>query len=200
MKKLRGSLVTCPANENVIEQESPFCMSQNNGNVHCKLLLANGANVLDIIERERTELSCQLADEENSSEKCFIEQAIELLSEREKFVLSQVESISKRNSKETNDSKGTSDSKSEGPSDLKTEETKDSKSQMTSDSKFENLVGNIQTLDLNDKRERYESESIDASKSEELHVQVEEAASGPSSSKFFYFYQGNLLFFCSFSI
>lgn len=39
--------------------------------------------MISIIERERTELEIQLADENGQPEACFIEQAIDMLNQRE---------------------------------------------------------------------------------------------------------------------
>lgn len=54
-----------------------------------KLLLANETEILDIIKREYSELTLQLADMEGSSEVVFIESAFQLLKEREQTLICQ---------------------------------------------------------------------------------------------------------------
>lgn len=56
--------------------------------VHSKLILADAAEVLTIIERERNELICQLSlDGPDCPESIFIQQSLDLLQERETEVL-----------------------------------------------------------------------------------------------------------------
>lgn len=91
MKKMRGSLIAYPVDDIVPHQHVPFNMSDTNANIYCKLLSATRPDVLNIIERERLELSKQLSEDDSCSEKCFIEQAIAQLVERENFVIGQIE-------------------------------------------------------------------------------------------------------------
>lgn len=90
MKRLRGSLIAYPIDHNIsIEEEnSLYNMSQiESHGIYSKLVVANRAQVLAIIERESAELQAQLLEDEECPEKCFIEQAITLLKDRESFVM-----------------------------------------------------------------------------------------------------------------
>lgn len=89
MKRLRGSLLAYPIDYNTpIEETNFYNMSQiESDGIYSKLLLANRLQVMAIIERESSELRAQLMEDENCPEKCFIEQAITLLRDREGFVL-----------------------------------------------------------------------------------------------------------------
>lgn len=89
MKRLRGSLLACPIDHNIIAEENTlYNMSQiESDGIYSKLVLADRSQVMAIIERESSELREQVMDDENCPEKCFIEQAITLLKDREGFVL-----------------------------------------------------------------------------------------------------------------
>lgn len=91
MKKLRGSLIASPIDEFIPDDEKFLNVSDVSTKVYCKLLLANKGEVIDIITRERKELTRQLEEDGDTSEKCFIDQAIGLLGERENFVSEQVD-------------------------------------------------------------------------------------------------------------
>ncbi|KAG5871999.1 hypothetical protein JTB14_030841 [Gonioctena quinquepunctata] len=87
MKRSRGSLIAYPVDADVRE-DIIFNMSEKDAqHVNSKLLLAKKDDVLSIISREQGELNKQLEDDGDSSERCFIEQAIALLREREAMVL-----------------------------------------------------------------------------------------------------------------
>ncbi|KRT83186.1 zinc finger protein, partial [Oryctes borbonicus] len=94
MKRLRGSLIAYPVGETIRDDDQViFNMSEKEvSNIHCKLLLADKNEVLTIIERERCELQASLAEDENSPEKCFIEEALRLLQARENAVFSELDS------------------------------------------------------------------------------------------------------------
>ncbi|CAH1100482.1 unnamed protein product [Psylliodes chrysocephalus] len=83
MKRPRGCLIAYPADTNIKNENVIFNMSESNAkDVYSKLLLASTVDVLSIIDRENNELVLQLKDDD-SPERCFIEQAVVLLKERE---------------------------------------------------------------------------------------------------------------------
>ncbi|XP_018561476.1 RING finger protein 10 [Anoplophora glabripennis] len=93
MKRPRGGLTAYPADVMVKDDDVIFNMSEREaGEVYSKLLLANYEDILSIIARECRELKTQIADDENYPEKCFIEQAMALLKERETKVLGKIDS------------------------------------------------------------------------------------------------------------
>ncbi|XP_074029402.1 E3 ubiquitin-protein ligase RNF10 isoform X2 [Leptinotarsa decemlineata] len=84
MKRLKGSLIAYPIDADVKEGDVIFNMSEKNvQDVYSKLLLAKKEDILLICSREYNELTKQLAEECDSTERCFIEEAITLLQERE---------------------------------------------------------------------------------------------------------------------
>lgn len=89
MKRLRGSLLAYPIDHDVpAEENALYNMREIDSNgVYSKLVLADRSQVMAIIERESAELHAQLSEDEDCPEKCFIEQAITLLKDREGFVL-----------------------------------------------------------------------------------------------------------------
>ncbi|CAH1154025.1 unnamed protein product [Phaedon cochleariae] len=104
MKRPRGGSVAYP-DDYVIKggDDVLFHVSERDArDVHSKLLLANDADVLAIVARERRELEV-LADEDGGSpESCFIEQAELLLKEREDAVLDSISTnISRSNGNST---------------------------------------------------------------------------------------------------
>ncbi|KAG5890438.1 hypothetical protein JTB14_025844 [Gonioctena quinquepunctata] len=87
MKRSGGSLIAYPVDADVRE-DIIFNMSEKDAqHVDSKLLLAKKDDVLSIISRKQGELNKQLEDDGDSSEKCFIEQVIASLREREDMVL-----------------------------------------------------------------------------------------------------------------
>lgn len=83
MKRKRGSLIAYPADQQIDDDKFLFSVSDTSiTNLYCKLLLATRNDVLKIIDRENNELKNQLTLDENAPEKCFIEEAINLLSVR----------------------------------------------------------------------------------------------------------------------
>lgn len=88
MKRERGSLLAVPVDlGNIQYSNSPLSITDTHvGIAYSKLLLATPNEVMQIIQQERNELKIQLAEELNSPEICFIEQALELLKERENLL------------------------------------------------------------------------------------------------------------------
>lgn len=89
MKRLHGSLMAYPIDYDVPSESNVlYNMSQMDcSNIYSKLIIADRSDVMAIIERERKELEVQLKEGDNDPERCFIEQAITLLTDRESFVL-----------------------------------------------------------------------------------------------------------------
>ncbi|XP_066247766.1 E3 ubiquitin-protein ligase RNF10 [Euwallacea similis] len=88
MKKPKGSLIAYPANSEHQVENIVYNISHKTGaNASMKLLSANTNNILDIIERESNELSKFLAENLDSPETCFIEEAIQLLEARRSEIL-----------------------------------------------------------------------------------------------------------------
>lgn len=92
MRRERGSLIAVP----VEETETPIPLTfvsvteQNATQIYSKLLLADVADVESIVELERVQLKFELAEDPQSPENCFIEQALTELSAREEQVLDKV--------------------------------------------------------------------------------------------------------------
>ncbi|XP_049937319.1 RING finger protein 10 [Schistocerca serialis cubense] len=84
MKREKGSLLPVPVDQcKDLPMKKLLSVSEKElDTTYSKLLLATPAEVLSIIERERCELEVQLADDESQPETCFIQQAIDLLSQR----------------------------------------------------------------------------------------------------------------------
>lgn len=90
MKRARGSLFAYPADQSIQNQDTLFNVSEiGASDVYSKLLVANAQEIIAIIAREHDELTVELQEDENGPERCFIEQAIALLKEREGFVVGQ---------------------------------------------------------------------------------------------------------------
>ncbi|KAF7276133.1 hypothetical protein GWI33_010890 [Rhynchophorus ferrugineus] len=88
MKRLRGSLFAYPADDEAHSDGTMFNMADANiKGCYSKLLLADARNILDIIDKEATELEVQMAQDENCPEKCFMEEAVRLLEKRREKVL-----------------------------------------------------------------------------------------------------------------
>lgn len=88
MKRPKGSLVTYTASAAVRGDEIFTFSDMKNINVYSKLLVANKAEILSIIDRENDELKAQLIENGECPENCFIEEAMSLLNERRDSVLS----------------------------------------------------------------------------------------------------------------
>lgn len=87
MKRIRGSLIACPA-DIVIKDDVLYNVSEHEEmNIYSKLLLANQSDIKTIIGRERSELDRQLSADQDCPERCFIEQALEFLNERDTKVV-----------------------------------------------------------------------------------------------------------------
>ncbi|XP_063239147.1 E3 ubiquitin-protein ligase RNF10 isoform X2 [Bacillus rossius redtenbacheri] len=92
MKREKGSLIATPAAEFDTHPGRLLSVSETAlDTVYSKLLLATSAEVLPIIDCERKELEIQLAEEKDSPEMCFIEQALELLKHRQADVTSKTD-------------------------------------------------------------------------------------------------------------
>lgn len=95
MKRIRGSLIAYPIDIDIKNDLLFFNMSENEDmNVYSKLLLANKNDINFIIERERKELQKQLDDEKDCPERCFIDQALELLKFREETIEQSLKELS----------------------------------------------------------------------------------------------------------
>lgn len=132
---------------------------------------------MSIIERERNELTAQLIDETDCPEKCFVEQAINQLNDREKIVLEKISNaLQKVPSKSDN--------------------------QLMSDQfeKFENVGAqvNVENVEM-ENRMRFESvssgsEGLECEDAGNVLVDELEVASNCDNNdnniKYYYFYQG----------
>lgn len=91
MRREKGSFTPIPVEEKNVNRNTLLNINEKNiDTMYSKLLLADPSEVLSIIDRERKELEFQLNDDENAPEKCFIEQAITLLNERERIIVSKI--------------------------------------------------------------------------------------------------------------
>lgn len=84
VKRERGSTITMPVSEGTSRSSNTLLYVTENQRttVYSKLLLADHKNILKIIEDEENELRCELSASENTPELCFVEEAVQLLSER----------------------------------------------------------------------------------------------------------------------
>lgn len=96
MKRERSSLLPIPVEEsNQVPVSGLLSLRETSiDTTYSKLLLAKPEDVMSIIQTERMELKNQLTENEGCPEVCFIEQALELLKEREEGI--------KKTLKETN--------------------------------------------------------------------------------------------------
>ncbi|XP_044271559.1 RING finger protein 10 [Tribolium madens] len=86
MKRLKGSLVTYPASA-AVKDEEIIKFSDSEIDVYSKLLIANQAEILSIIDRENDELNVQLVENGDCPENCFIEEALTCLNQRRDTIL-----------------------------------------------------------------------------------------------------------------
>lgn len=105
MKRARGSLVAYPFEQEITGFEEIFSVSDPQAkDVNTKLLLADRTYIKEIIDREKRHLEGQLAPD--NPENCFIEEAMQLLLERETLVSSIEETVEKEDKvKSTEDDK-----------------------------------------------------------------------------------------------
>lgn len=83
MKRIKGSLIAYPADHPIDENQTLFSVSdRSTSTIYCKLLVATKNDVMAIIDRENAELETQICLDENAPERCFIEEAINLLTIR----------------------------------------------------------------------------------------------------------------------
>ncbi|CAH1976358.1 unnamed protein product [Acanthoscelides obtectus] len=88
MKRPKGSLIAYPCDTPIKDEDAIFEISERDAaDIYSKLLLARKKDVLAIIERESKELDRQIKEDQDCPERCFVEQAITLLKEREDQVL-----------------------------------------------------------------------------------------------------------------
>ncbi|CAD6240782.1 GSCOCG00008912001-RA-CDS [Cotesia congregata] len=91
MRRKRGSLLAIPVGENeTLDPVTFFSASEHPSNqIYSKLLLADSKDILEMIQLEKLQLEIELMDDPQSSECCFIEQALNELALREEIVLKQ---------------------------------------------------------------------------------------------------------------
>ncbi|KDR09385.1 RING finger protein 10 [Zootermopsis nevadensis] len=114
MKRERGSLVALPVDQCGIRPIDQLLSVSETvvDTVHSKLLVATPQEVMSIVNHERNELQKQLSEEENCPETCFIEQAINLLSERHAALSKEILTVQTENDKpELNVQKSSAESK-----------------------------------------------------------------------------------------
>ncbi|XP_054266755.1 RING finger protein 10 [Macrosteles quadrilineatus] len=93
MTRERGSLLACPVSQyEVRSKHKPVLnVSENQlDTAFAKLLTANEAEVLQIIDQEMMELDKEREENQGCPELCFIEQALELCAQRKQNIVSQV--------------------------------------------------------------------------------------------------------------
>lgn len=92
MKRERGSLLPVPVEQSDQKNITGLLSLTETeiDTIYSKLLLANADDVKSIIDVEKSELLSSLKENEGCPEMCFVEQALELLKEREDFLLKSV--------------------------------------------------------------------------------------------------------------
>lgn len=95
MKRERYSLIASPVSQFDLRQSyasSLLSVSEKLlDTAYSKLLVANNNEVLQIIEKEKYELEQQLIEDQGCPEQCFVEQALELVSQRKQNLLEKTE-------------------------------------------------------------------------------------------------------------
>ncbi|CAK9796034.1 RING finger protein 10 [Anthophora quadrimaculata] len=87
MRREKGSLLAVPVGSINQNPTNFFPVSESvSSQVYSKLLIANTKDVMNIIEWERAQLKLELADNPDSPENCYIEQALDELSKREELL------------------------------------------------------------------------------------------------------------------
>ncbi|XP_050304981.1 RING finger protein 10 [Anthonomus grandis grandis] len=89
MKRQRGSLLAYPADVAQVNSETTLLKlsDMSNDNSSAKLFLANTDNILEILDREHAELEVLMAEDESCPERCFMEEAKQILLKRKDDVL-----------------------------------------------------------------------------------------------------------------
>lgn len=88
MKRQRGSFTAYPADAPVQPDDNLIqIFDKNKFNQFSKLFLANSDNILEIIDRESTALDALMAEDEECPERCFMEEAKQILNLRRNGVL-----------------------------------------------------------------------------------------------------------------
>ncbi|XP_031778817.1 RING finger protein 10 [Nasonia vitripennis] len=95
MRREKGTLIAVPVNDIESAPPSTFLSVSENScqQVYSKLLLAQNADIMDIIESERVQLKLELLEDPHSPENCFIEQALSELLIREQLIIDGTPSI-----------------------------------------------------------------------------------------------------------
>ncbi|XP_011506010.1 PREDICTED: LOW QUALITY PROTEIN: RING finger protein 10 [Ceratosolen solmsi marchali] len=101
MRREKGTLLAVPVDNSERSPTTFLSVSENiNQHVYSKLLLAEDADIMDIIESERSQLNIQLLEDSYSLENCFIEQACNELSIREQLLLQNISPIDSKTNNE----------------------------------------------------------------------------------------------------
>lgn len=143
---------------------------------------------MSIIERERKELNIQLNDDENEQERCFIEQALTLLNERERIIFNKIKNNVNVDNKSIRDNTMVPVETQYFTNDYTTEYCIDP---------FDN--------NSSDNRKRFESTSSTGLGSEDfnsnsvnsdtlLEISVTAESNDSNTTKNYYFYQGILIY------
>lgn len=169
MKRQRGSLLAYPVDYDIPECDILFNVSEAAvENIHSKLLLADKSEIISIILREKSELAAQLLEDENCPEKCFIEQAVALLEQRENVVLNNASDDGKINKVETSYLEGIVEAS-------------------------ENEKVNLEDAACGVTEKVLEGDDDSTVTAEDLDISISSNTQLPS--KYFYFYQGELTFY-----
>lgn len=170
MKRERGSLTAYPADAIIPSDGAVFSMfDKNKENCYSKLLLADKESILQILDRENTELEVQMSEDGNCPEICFMEEAVRYLIERRDKVLT-----NGSNNKVFNKNLIDSLSNANTIQDIAVNNTKDSSSAAD---KTDNTSSSGSTND-----DLKNSNSVE-------EFSLADAECGPQVPKFHYFYQ-----------
>ncbi|XP_015434726.1 PREDICTED: RING finger protein 10 [Dufourea novaeangliae] len=98
MRRERGSLLAVPVGS-VTQNPTNFFPAADaiSKDVYSKLLIANTNDIMSVIEGERVQLKLEMSDNPDSPENCYIEEALNELSEREEELLQGNKSTSEMN-------------------------------------------------------------------------------------------------------
>ncbi|XP_046681155.1 RING finger protein 10-like [Homalodisca vitripennis] len=197
MVRERGSLMVCPVSQlEVRTQHKPvLAVSETQlDTAFAKLLIADRAEVLAMIEQEVKELKVEKSENEGCPELCFVEQALELCEERRLNIDQKIKEIVEEKPMEEV-------TENEEATNANVLSSSPDESAIVYESAFDNIpVDNInsedkgETVSTNNNRTRYESlssegedPSLTAITPEDL--EVFHAHQPPTQSKNFYFYQ-----------
>lgn len=95
MRREKGTLNIQPSTVKINQSNKiPHLFDSDESAIHSKLLLANLDEIMSIIERERNELLAQMfEDGENCPESCFVQQALELLLQRQNEIFEEAKTV-----------------------------------------------------------------------------------------------------------